>query len=143
MSEISSLLHVRAAGRDLLLSVSDLREMVAPTPVTRLPGGSMGIQGVVIHQGEFLPVLAWKDLPGCPGPFEETTAVAVFRRRLGIPLERLLGTLEAPEDGWRPPSEDEPWNAFTSSVCRLEGSDLPLLDLDRLLALLHRLRAEH
>ncbi|BDU69427.1 hypothetical protein GETHOR_15280 [Geothrix oryzae] len=142
MSEHSSLLHVRAAGRDMLLSVADLWEVVAPAPVTRLPGGPPGIQGVVIHQGEFLPVLAWKDLPDCAEAGGDITAVAVFRRRLGVPLERLFGTLDPPEEGWRSSSEEDPCSAFTAGVCSLEGRDLPLLDVDRLLALLHRLRAE-
>ena len=56
---------------DLLLDTLDLREVVASAPVAPLPGRSRGIQGVVFYQGEFLPVLAWEDLPGClavPGP---------------------------------------------------------------------------
>jgi chemotaxis signal transduction protein len=142
VSDRSPLLHARAAGRDLLLSVAELQEVVAPAPVTPVPGGPPGIQGVVVHQGEFLPVLAWKDLPGCDGARAEPAALAVFRRRLGVPLDRLVGTLEAPEAGWRPLPEEDAWSAFSGGACEVEGRALPLLDLDRLLALLHRFRTE-
>lgn len=142
MSDRSTLLHARAAGRDLLLSVADLQEVVGPSAVTPVPGGPPGIQGVVVHQGEFLPVLAWKDLPGCGAGGAEPVALAVFGRRLGVPLERLVGTVEAPDTDWKPVPEEDPWNAFCGALCAMKGADLPLLDLDRLLALLHRFRTD-
>ncbi|WP_306592073.1 chemotaxis protein CheW [Geothrix sp. 21YS21S-4] len=142
MSERTSLLHARGGGRELLLSVADLQEVVAFAPVTPLPGGPPGIQGVVIHQGEFLPVLAWKDLPGCAAATGESTALAVFRRRLGIPLERLVGTVDTPAGDWAPCADEDPWNAFASGMCEVEGERRPVVDLDRLLVLLHRFRTE-
>lgn len=142
MSETFSLLHVQAAGRELLLAAADLREVIAPLTVSDLPGGPPGIQGVIIHQGEFLPVLAWKDLPGTadsPGPIE---ALAVLRPRLGLPLERLFGAVEPGEAPWKPVPEDDPWHSVCAGLCPVAGRDLPLLDPDRLIALLHRLRQE-
>ena len=103
MSEAGSWLLVRAAGQDLLLSTRDLREVVTPSPPTPLPGGLPGIQGVVIHHGEFLPVLAWEDLPGgrrLEGPPE---ALAVLRTRLALPLERLVRTLDELPGPWSEP----------------------------------------
>jgi chemotaxis signal transduction protein len=140
VSESSTFLHAWAAGREILLPVHDLREVVAFTPVTPLPGGPRGIQGVVLHQGEFLPVLDWKAVPGCPPDLEPALAMAVLRPRLGLPLDRLIGTLEALEAGWQEPPEDDPWSPIMVSLCRVDDRDLPLLDPDRLLALLHRLR---
>lgn len=142
MSEGGSLLHVRAAGRELLLAAADLREVIAPTPVSVLPGGPLGIQGVIIHQGEFLPVLAWKDLPGTTDSVGATEALAVLRRRLGLPLERLLGAVEAGEAPWKPVPESDPWHGVFAGLCPVAGRDLPVLDPDRLIGLLHRLRQE-
>lgn len=141
MSETAPLLLVQAAGRDLLLSTQDLREVVAPTAVASLPGGPPGILGVVIHQGEFLPVLAWSDLPGGT-PAGETAALAVLRPRLALPLERLVGTVELPPDGWRAVPEEDPWAPLMSGLGRVEGREAPLLDPDRLIALLHRLHSD-
>jgi chemotaxis signal transduction protein len=143
VSEASTFLHAWAAGREILLLVHDLREVVAFTPVTPLPGGPLGIQGVVLHQGEFLPVLDWGAIPGCPARLEPALAMAVLRPRLGLPLDRLIGTVEVPGEGWREPPEDDPWSPLMVSLCRMEGRGLPLLDPDRLLALLHRLRKHH
>lgn len=138
MSETSLLLHARAAGREILLPMADLREVVAASPVTPLPGGPPGIQGVVLHQGEFLPVLDWGAIPdtGRPGP---PKVMAVLRPRLGLPLEGLVGTLESPGGPWLDPGGD-PWAPILAGLCHLGGRDLPVLDPDRLLALLHRLR---
>ena len=140
MSEPPLLLHARAAGREILLRVADLREVVAFTPVAPLPNGPPGIQGVVLHEGEFLPVLDWTAIEGGPVRPESPVAMAVLRRRLGLPLEGLTGTLESPEEGWLDPAESDPWAPILAGQCRTGGQDLALLDPDRLLALLHRLR---
>ncbi|WP_257304161.1 chemotaxis protein CheW [Geothrix campi] len=140
MSETLLLLHARAAGREILLPVSDLREVVASTAVTPLPGGPPGIQGVVLHQGEFLPVLDWTAIQGCPARLEPTVAIAVLRPRLGLPLEGLTGTVAAPVEGWLDSVEGDPWGPILAGLCRIGDRDLHLLDPDRLLAMLHRLR---
>lgn len=142
MSEAATLLHVQAAGRDLLLPVLDLREVTAPLPVAPLPGAPVGIHGVVVHEGEFLPVLRWSDLPGSSGWTGPMAALAVLRPRLGIPLDCLLGTLEAGEQAWSAPPEDDPWNPLMAGLCDVGGRSLPVLDPDRLVALLHRLHGE-
>ena len=138
MSEASLFLQARAAGRTFLLPLADLREVVAASPVTSLPGGPPGIQGVILHQGEFLPVLDWGAVPEAtrPGP---PVVIAVLRPRLGLPLEGLAGTLDLPQAGLMDP-EGDPWAPVLSGLCQAGGEALPVLDPDRLLALLHRLR---
>jgi chemotaxis signal transduction protein len=142
MTESRTLLHVRAAGRQLLLPVIDLREVVAFTQVTSLPGGPRGIEGVVLHQGEFLPVLDWTAMTGGPEPLPPASVMAVLRRRLGLPLERLIGTLEVPVAGWREAPEGDPWHSILAGLCTVGEQEVPLLDPERLLALLHRLRKD-
>jgi chemotaxis signal transduction protein len=127
---------------DLLLSTLDLREVVSPTPVAPLPGSPRGIQGVVIHQGEFLPVLAWEDLPGCLAQPAPPMALAVLRPRLGVPLERIIGTIDLPPGARREADETDPAMAWLGGVGRMGDRDLPMVDPDRLVALLRRFRAE-
>lgn len=140
MSEARVLLHAQAAGRAFLLPVSELREVVPGAPVTPIPSGPPGIRGVVLHHGEFLPVLDWGVLGGDPGPAAPPAVLAVLRPRLGLPLEGLAGTVEVPEGSWNDPPAEDAWRTILSGRCRLDGQDLPVLDPDRLLALLHRLR---
>lgn len=142
MTESRTLLHVRAAGRQLLLPVSDLREVVAFSQATPLPGGPRGIEGVVLHQGEFLPVLDWGAMTGGAEPLAPASVMAVLQRRLGLPLERLIGTLEVPEAGWREAPEGDPWHSILGGLCTVGEQEVPLLDPERLLALLHRLRKD-
>ena len=142
MSEAGSWLWVRAAGRDLLLSTRDLREVVAPSPPTPLPGGLTGIQGVVIHQGEFLPVLAWEDLPGgrrLEGPPE---ALAVLRTRLALPLERLVRTLEELPGPGEEPEDTDPTRGWLGASVQLNGVAVRQLDVEGMLDLLRRFRSE-
>jgi len=127
---------------DLLLSTLDLREVVAPTPVAPLPGHPRGIQGVVFYQGEFLPVLAWEELPGGRRPSCEPVAMAVLRRRLGLPIERLIGTIDPPLEAWREVEEPDAMGAWLGRVCRFGDLELRAVDPDRLVALLRRFREE-
>ncbi len=127
---------------NLLLSTLDLREVVVSAPVAPLPGRSRGIQGVVFYQGEFLPVLAWEDLPGCEGTLGATTAMAVLRPRLGLPVERVIGTITPPPEAWGDVDEKDDAGAWLGGVCRVAGLELRLVDPDRLIALLHRYRED-
>jgi chemotaxis signal transduction protein len=127
---------------DLLLSTLDLREVVEPTPVAPLPGRLRGIRGVVIYQGEFLPVLAWEDLPGCQTPPGRPVAMAVLRRRLGLPIERMIGTINPPSDAWHDLDEGDAANRWLGGVCRVGDQTLLLVDPERLIALLKRLRED-
>ena len=142
MPESGSWLLVKAAGRDLLLSTRDLREVVDPSPPTPLPGALPGIQGVVLHQGEFLPVLAWEDLPGGRRPEGPPEALAVLRTRLALPLERLVGTLEELPGPWVEPGDDDAARSWLGASVQLRGVAVRQLDVDGLLDLLRRFRSE-
>jgi chemotaxis signal transduction protein len=120
----------------------DLREVVDPMPVCPLPGGSRGIAGLVIHHGEFLPVLSWGGFPGCLAGSEPPMALAVLRFRLALPLDWLGGTLDLGPEVWRETPEDDPWAPWVDAVARVGDRDLPRLDLDRLIGQLRRFRDE-
>lgn len=128
---------------DLLLSTRDLREVLSPMPVYPLPGSPRGIQGVVIHQGEFLPVLAWEDLPGCLLPPATPMALAVLRPRLGVPLEGIVGTIDLPPEAWQEADEADPAITWLDGLARVGDRHLRVVDPDRLVALLRRFRSEH
>lgn len=142
MSDPRNWLQVKAGGLDLLLSTVDIQEVIPSTEVAPLPGRPRGIQGVIVHHGEFLPVLAWGDLPGCPAFLRRPTALAVLRRRLGLPLEAILGNLSLPPEGWRELEADDPLGSWLSGTCQLEQGPLWWLEPARLVAQLRRFRGE-
>ena len=92
MSETASWLQVEAAGQALLLSPADVLEVLPLMAIQPLPGASRGIEGVVLHNGAFLPVLAWRDLPDCDGPSPPPSLLVVLRR-FGLPVVRVAGLL--------------------------------------------------
>ena len=126
---------------DLLLSTSDLREVLEPTPISSLPGRSRGIQGVMIYQGEFLPVLAWEDLPGSQASIGKPVAMAVLRPRLALPIERLIGMISPPPDSWREMMNGDARDPWAGGTCRRGDQTLLLLDPDRLITVIQQLRA--
>lgn len=141
MPDAGILLLARAGGRDLLLAASDLVEVQPAVRVMPLPGPLPGIGGVILHQGEFLPVLDWSALPGGFEISAPTTALAILKRRLAVPLTFLSGALE---ESWvdlptAPPGED-PWAPILACTCLTGGPPTPLLDADKLVDWLHQRR---
>jgi len=135
-------LQARVAGRDLLLPLRDLREVLPAMSISLLPGRPRGIQGVVVHEGEFLPVLAWTDLPGLSVGNRKPQALAVLRLRLGLPLEAQCGVLDSNPETWVDPETTEPWQSWLLAMVPLDGKLVPVLDADRLLAVLRALRQQ-
>lgn len=140
MSDPGVWLAGHAGGLSLLIAMSDLREVVAPGPVALLPGGSRGIRGVMVHQGEFLPVLAWEDLPGGSPLAADPVVLALLRPRLGLPLERMAGTITLGSAAWEDLPESDARGAWVRGQVLLEGGPALLVDPDRLVGLLRRFR---
>jgi chemotaxis signal transduction protein len=143
VSDLVACLHARVASRDILLPLRDLREVLPAIPVALLPGRPRGIKGVVVHEGEFLPVLAWEEMPGCRVAKGQPEALAVLRPRLGIFLDQMFGTVDVDPGSWIEPPPEDPWRAWLGAMVHGVTGDLPLLDADRLVALLHAFRSEH
>ena len=141
MRDDHALILGRARGRSFLLAASDLMEIIPPEPVRPLPGTIPGIAGVVLYGGEFLPTLAWEQLPGPGGSESPTQAMAVLKRRLVLPLEHLDGDLEGELDSWeQAPPGDDPWALFLSCQYHVQDLRLPLIDADKLISWLHDCR---
>lgn len=141
MSNRESWLQASAAGRELLLPTRELLEVISAPALQPMPARPRGIGGVVLHQGEFLPVLAWEDLPGCPRSLAPPVALAVLRQRLGLPLQALGKSLELAPEAWRQGPAEDPWALWTRGITTVEGRALPGLDLDCLIALLRQFPA--
>lgn len=144
MPDPGSYILARAMGRDILLEASQLLEVLPAVPVRPLPGPVPGISGVILHQGEFLPVLDWAGLPGTPGQVVWATALAVLKRRLALPLESLDGVLDSVgESSGFGVADGDPWEEIVACICPVGEARFPLLDADKLVAWLHHQRARH
>jgi len=120
--------------RELWIPAADLQEVVALEAVHAFPSATPGLAGVVSHHGEPLPVLAWADF----GTTSPTGAlVAILKKRLGVPLDRVVevrmveGTTEV---GLK---RGDAWNVLLGHRRRLSGHSHGVLDVEKLLSLLH------
>jgi chemotaxis signal transduction protein len=142
MSETVTLLLGRAQGREILIEASQLLEVLPAMPVSPLPGPVPGIAGVILYQGEFLPVFDWRALDGHAAP-SAPKALGVLRRRFALPLDELAGTVDSGNSASRiESSAEDPWADILACRYTLEGSALPLLDSDKLIAWLHQRRGK-
>ncbi len=140
MSETASWLQVEAAGQALLLSPADVLEVLPLMAIQPLPGASRGIEGVVLHNGAFLPVLAWRDLPACDGPSPPPSLLVVLRR-FGLPVVRVAGMVSMREDVWEAEPEGlaRGWSGGRVTLDQRWGRKL---NPERMLGLLRGLRIQ-
>lgn len=134
MREVGQALKAQAAGRTLLIPSADLLEVVPLDHLEPIPTPMPGLLGIMALRSGPLPVLDWEVFQT---PAEGSGLVAVLRKRLGIPLERVL---EVRDVGGSPTvglKRGDPWNAILSHRCRLSGHSHGVLEVEKLLALLH------
>lgn len=134
MREGGLFLRAEVAGRELLIPAADLQEVLPLEEPEPFPANLMGLVGVVPFHGEPLPLLDWEafqtDAKGAG-------LIAVLKRRLGVPIHRILevrDTEGAPVVGLK---RGDPWNPLLGHRLRLSGHSQAVLDVEKLLALLH------
>ena len=140
MSDSGFWLQVEAAGQHLLLPPTAVVEVLPLVASQPLPGAPRGIEGVVLHAGGFLPVLAWPDLPACGASSAPPTLLVVLRR-FGLPVVRVVGMVSLREDAWEPEPEGLPkgWSGGRVHLAQGWGR---MLDPERMLGLLRELRIQ-
>ncbi|HJV89049.1 MAG TPA: hypothetical protein VJ623_01985 [Holophagaceae bacterium] len=134
MADSKLLLRAAVGDRELLIHAGDVEEVVPLEYLIPFPSDLPGLAGIMAHHGEPLPVLDW-------GPYGAGEAdcpfVAVLKRRLGVPLTRILEVRDlegVPEVGLK---RGDPWNPMLGHRRRLSGHSQGVLDVEKLLALLH------
>lgn len=134
MAEVQQAMRAQVGGRDLLIPSGDLIEIVPFERLEPIPVAIPGLAGILPLRSGPLPVLDWE-------PFQTSSEglgyVAVLRRRLGIPVERVqevLNLAEAPTVGLK---RGDPWNPLLSHRCRLSGQSHGVLEVEKLVSLLH------
>jgi chemotaxis signal transduction protein len=134
MRELGRALKVQTAGGTLYIPSSDVVEVVPLEHIEPIPIPIAGILGVLSLRTGPLPLLDWGVFQT---PAASTGLVAVLRKRLGLPLERVLEVRDlagAPTVGLK---RGDPWNPILSHRCRLSGHSHGVLEVEKLLALLH------
>ncbi len=134
MPEQKLILRAALADRELIIAASDLHEVLPLEGMEPFPSAVYGLAGVVPVHGEPLPVLDW-------GAFDTSATgaafIAVLKRRVGIPIQRVLEVRElggATEVGLK---RGDAWNPILGHRLRLSGHSHGVLEVEKLLALLH------
>jgi chemotaxis signal transduction protein len=134
MREGGLVLRADVGGRELLIPASDLQEVMTLEDVEPFPTHLAGLAGVVPFHGEPLPLLDWE-------VFQTATQgaglIAVLKRRLGIPIHRVLEVRDSEGAAVVGLKRGDPWNPLLGHRLRLSGHSQAVLDVEKLLALLH------
>ena len=134
MHEQSLILRAAVGGRELFIPASDLQEVLQLEGVEAFPYHLPGLLGVIPVHGEPLPLLDWNAF-GTEN--EGASLVAVLKRRLGIPILRVLEVREKEGTKEVGLKRGDPWNSILSHRRRLSGHSHGVLDVEKLLSLLH------
>ncbi len=134
MHDRALVLRAAVGDRELWIPAEDLQEVVPAEAIHPFPPATPGLAGVVALHGEPLPILSWRDfgVEGAP-----IALIAVLKRRLGIPLERVLEVRAVEGTTQVGLKRGDAWNVLLGHRRRLSGHSHGVLDVEKLLSLLH------
>lgn len=134
MHERSLVLRGCVGDREIWIAAEDLQEVVPMETIHPFPAPTPGLAGVLALHGEPLPLLHWGDFGVGDLP---STLVAVLKRRIGIPLDRVLEVRPVEGTTQVGLKRGDTWNPLLGHRRRLSGHSHGVLDVEKLLILLH------
>jgi purine-binding chemotaxis protein CheW len=127
-----AVLLVRAGERRVALALSDLIEVVEPTPPAAVPAREPAFRGLTVVRGRLIPLVhlgALLDGGTVPGTVPEAAVmIAVGGRRICLEVDAVEEVLRVPTLP-APPGQALPWAA---AVARTDDGLVPVLDIPAL-----------
>lgn len=127
-------MRVQLGGKQLFLRGADLVEIVPLERIEPMPMHLPGLSGILALRSGPLPVLDWSLLDIHPG---SAPLVAVLRRRLGLPIERIVEVRDISQLPTAELKRGDSLNPVLSHRCRLSGQSHGVLEVEKLLSILH------
>jgi purine-binding chemotaxis protein CheW len=128
---------VEVAGQSLGLLASDIVQVKAASPVTRLPGAPMLIEGIIDLHGEIVPVLDGRRRLGISHrDVRSTDQFVVLRvrgRRLAMHVDAAAGVVEVPAAEVRAAADLRRETFGCMGIARLKGGLFLVHDADALI----------
>jgi len=138
--EEKQLVVFRLHNEEFGVEITDVREIVKPRHITRLPHVADYIEGVTNLRGEVIPVICLRKRFGLE-PKEETQDTRIIMLEInnsmvGFIVDAVTETLRLPEDAIEPPpSSIAGLRAdYLAGVGKVDDRLLILLDVDRILS---------
>jgi purine-binding chemotaxis protein CheW len=126
-------------GQHLALPLATVERVFPMVAVSPLPGAPAVALGAVNLRGRIIPVLDIRrrlDFPAREyGVTSHLVVVRTARRTLGLPVDRVLGLLEVPEEAVMPPERVLPGIPRIAGLVALPDGVLLIHDLDAFLSL--------
>lgn len=112
-------------GRELLVDVAAVREVLVPGPVTRLPGSAAAIAGVTSVRGRIVAVVDASGALGAPGPAtpDRFLVVTTPEGPVALVVDRVDAVVAATVDAGQGPAA--PLVVGTATV---DGRTIPVID---------------
>jgi chemotaxis-related protein WspB len=129
-------------GGAYALPIADVIEVIEWSQLAAIPSLPVGFAGVINHHGDALPIIARDALLEEPATDSRPEHVLVLGApggqsgRLGVPVDRVLGLVDAPAD---PPASD----GLVVERRPLRGRIVAVLDAARLLERAERVIEQH
>ncbi|HBG08710.1 MAG: chemotaxis protein CheW [Limnochordia bacterium] len=138
--EEKQLVVFRLHNEEFGVEITDVREIVKPRHITRLPHVADYIEGVTNLRGEVIPVICLRKRFGLE-PQEETQDTRIIMLEIndgmvGFIVDAVTETLRLPEDAIEPPpSSIAGLRAdYLAGVGKIDDRLLILLDVDKILS---------
>lgn len=129
---------VEVAGQPLGLLASAIEQVRPASPVTRLPGAPMLIEGVIELQGEVVPVLDGRRRLGMAHrdirPTDQLVVLRVRGRRMGMHVDGATGVVEVPSADVESAAMQRMETFGCAGIARLKGGLFLVHDADALLS---------
>jgi purine-binding chemotaxis protein CheW len=139
-SEILQFVRFALRDRDFGLPILQCREIVRVSTITRVPEAPVQVRGVANLRGRVVPVvdarLCLGMEPTLPTSRSRLLVVDAAGRWLALLVDRVASILKLPRGEIQPPPEDSSIPGCIG-IASVESAAVTLLDVERLLRLLH------